>query len=104
MSKVTKTLARLLRGNADSNLRFDDLRAVLTNLGFDERIRGDLHIFTHPDVADILNLQPRNGMAKPYQVRQVRTLLTSSELAGVPEEDSNEGETELEVPEQDDGQ
>ncbi|WP_390676377.1 SUKH-3 domain-containing protein [Aquisphaera giovannonii] len=33
VSKVSKTLDRVLRGAADSNIRFDDLRALLTHLG-----------------------------------------------------------------------
>ena len=59
MSKVGKTLDRVLWGNADANIRFDDLRAVLSHLGFAERIRGDHHIFHRDSVAEILNLQPR---------------------------------------------
>ena len=72
MSKVTKTLDRVIRGNADANIRFDDLCSLLVHLGFDERIRGGDHIFTRDGVVEILNLQPRGGKAKPYQVKQVR--------------------------------
>lgn len=85
MSKLTKTLARVLRGNADANIRFDDLRSLLVHLGFTERVRGDHHIFTRDGVPEILNLQPRGGKAKPYQVKQVRGVLTSAGLAGEPE-------------------
>ena len=56
MGKVAKTLDRVLRGNADANLRFDDLCALLSHLGFAERIRGDHHIFTRDGVPEILNL------------------------------------------------
>jgi hypothetical protein len=59
MSKVRKTLNRILRGTADANIRFDDLRAVLSSLG----IRGDHHIFSRTGVVEILNLQPRDGKA-----------------------------------------
>jgi hypothetical protein len=69
VSKVTKTLDKVLRGSADANIRFGDLRAMLRHLGFAERIRGDHHIFTRDDVAEILNLQPRGAMAKAYQVK-----------------------------------
>ncbi len=88
MSKPAKILARVLRGNADANIRFDDLRALLLHLGFQERIRGDHHIFTRDGVAEILNLQPRAGKAKPYQVKQVRGVVTAHGLAGAlePEE------------------
>ena len=84
MSKVGKTLDRVLRGNADANIRFDDLRAVLSHLGFAERIRGDHYIFHRDGVAEILNLQSRAGKAKVYQVKQVRVVITSYGLAEEP--------------------
>jgi hypothetical protein len=88
VSKVTKTLDRVLRGNADANIRFADLRTLLSHLGFEERIRGDHHIFAREGVPEILNLQPRGGKAKSYQVKQVRGVLLSYRLAGEPEPDS----------------
>jgi len=44
-------------------------------LGFDERIRGDHHIFTKNGVEEILNIQPINAKAKAYQVKQVRNII-----------------------------
>jgi hypothetical protein len=87
MSKVAKTLERVLRGNADANIRFGDLCTLLIHLGFTERVRGDHHIFTHAGVSEILNLQPRGDKAKAYQVKQVRSVLTSYGLVGEPESD-----------------
>ena len=52
MSKVTKTLERVLRGTADANIRFGDLCALLQHLGFVERVRGDHHIFTREEKGD----------------------------------------------------
>ena len=75
-------LIRVLRGSSDANIRFGDLRALLLKLGFTERIRGSHHIFTRPDVTEILNLQERNSTAKPYQVKQVRKILVQYRLAG----------------------
>ncbi|OJW07064.1 MAG: toxin HicA [Planctomycetales bacterium 71-10] len=80
MNGVSKTLNRILRGTSDSSIRFDDLRAVLLHLGFDERIRVGHHIFTRDDVPEILNLQPRGAQAKPYQIKQVRTVLVARGL------------------------
>jgi hypothetical protein len=94
VSKVEKTLERVLRGNADTNIRFGDLCALLSHLGFAERVRGDHHIFTRDGVAEILNLQPRGSKAKAYQVRQVRSVLTSYGLAGEPEAEEPETEEE----------
>jgi hypothetical protein len=41
----------------DANIRFSELRALLSRLGFAERIKGSHHIFTRDGVAEILNLQ-----------------------------------------------
>jgi hypothetical protein len=74
-------LARVLSGSSDASIRFNDLRALLLRSGFDERTRGSHHIFTQSGVDEILNLQPRGSMAKPYQVRQVRGVLVRYKLA-----------------------
>jgi hypothetical protein len=73
-------LDRVLRGTADANIRFDDLRALLISLKFSERIKGDHHIFTRPAIEDILNIQPRGALAKPYQVKQVRKVIVRYRL------------------------
>jgi len=74
-------LLQVLRGSSDANVRFVDLRNLLLRLGFTERIKGSHHIFTHPVVAEILNLQPKNSFAKPYQAKQVRKILFQYRLA-----------------------
>jgi hypothetical protein len=80
MSKHTKTLRQVLLGRADANIAFADLRGLLLALGFDERVRGDHHIFTREDVEEILNLQPVAAKAKVYQVRQVRNMIIKYRL------------------------
>jgi hypothetical protein len=72
----------IVRGTSDANIRFKALCDLLKHLGFRERIRGSHHIFTKVGVEEILNLQPRNGLAKPYQVRQVREVILKYRLAG----------------------
>ena len=52
----------------------------LIRLSFDERIKGDHHIFTREGVEEILNLQPKGSMAKPYQVKQVRNVIVRYKL------------------------
>jgi hypothetical protein len=81
VSKLAKILNRLLYGNADNNLRFDDLRNLLLHFGFSEHVRGSHHIFTLAGIEEIINLQPRGAMAKPYQVKQVRRLIVANGLA-----------------------
>jgi hypothetical protein len=66
-------LQHILSGRSDANIAFDDLRHILLRIGFSERICGDHHIFTKEGIEEILNVQPKGAMAKPYQVKQVRT-------------------------------
>jgi len=78
-----KLLRKIIAGHADANIDFDALCQLLVWLGFEERIRGDHHILARADIAEIVNLQPlASGKAKPYQVKQVRTLLVKHKLAG----------------------
>jgi hypothetical protein len=65
---------------SDANVAFDALQALRGRLGFDERIRGDHHIFSQAGVEEILNLQSRGGKAKPYQVKQVREVILKYNL------------------------
>ena len=76
MTTYRKFLERVLSGRADANIRFDDLRNLLARLGFDERSRGSHHIFVREGVENLINLQKEGHMAKPYQVRQVRAVVT----------------------------
>lgn len=85
MSVFGKALRRLLSGSADANIDFQDLCRVLSHLGFELRIKGSHHIFHREGVPEIINLQPRGSLAKPYQVKQVRDVLTRHHL--VPKDD-----------------
>ncbi|GAB4367127.1 MAG: type II toxin-antitoxin system HicA family toxin [Methylohalobius sp. ZOD2] len=80
MGKYSKLRDKILAGGADTNIEFSSLRQLLTRLGFEERIKGDHYIFTRGDVSEIINLQPRGKKAKPYQVKQVRSILVKHRL------------------------
>jgi hypothetical protein len=80
VGKRSKFFERLMKGQSDSDLRFDDLCQLLVSLGFSERVRGDHHIFTKDGMEEILNLQPKGAQAKTYQVKQVRELINKYRL------------------------
>jgi predicted RNA binding protein YcfA (HicA-like mRNA interferase family) len=75
-------LQRILRGNADAAIPFDDLCGLLIALGFETRTRGSHHVFRRPDVEDRINLQREGRHAKVYQVRQVRAVSLRYRLGG----------------------
>ena len=56
-----KTLGKVLSGLADKNIRFQDLKKLLSDFGFSVRIKGDHHIFYKEGVEEIINLQPLSG-------------------------------------------
>ncbi|MGH2959961.1 MAG: type II toxin-antitoxin system HicA family toxin [Solirubrobacterales bacterium] len=82
MAKSDDLLARVLKGTSDAAIPFNELRNLLSRIGFAERIRGSHHIFTKEGVEEILNLQPKGRHAKPYQVKQVRFVVVKYRLAG----------------------
>ncbi len=85
MSKFEKLMQKLLSGFSDRNMDFGELKCILSKLKFEERIKGSHHIYFKEGIEEIINIQPSNGKAKPYQVKQVRELIIKYKLM------SNEG-------------
>jgi predicted RNA binding protein YcfA (HicA-like mRNA interferase family) len=76
MGRAEKLAAKILSGKSDKNFAFNDLCHVLERAGFQLRTgKGSHRIYYKEEVVEIVNIQPRNGKAKPYQVKQVRELL-----------------------------
>lgn len=74
MSKRQKILKKILSGSR--NITFDDFLLVVEGFGFHlSRVNGSHHIFVHPKVRELVNLQNVNGQVKPYQVRQLMELV-----------------------------
>ena len=63
-----KLLGKALSGS--KNLRFGEAVELAKAFGFRlSRTKGSHHIFVHPTVRELVNLQQVDGKAKPYQVR-----------------------------------
>ena len=71
-----------MSGTKDKNISFSDLRTMLERLGFQCRIKGDHFIYTRDDVEEIINIQPSGTQAKPYQVKQIRSIILQYRLGG----------------------
>ncbi len=75
-----KLLMRLARG-ASANVAFADLCGLAERLGFElRRVSGSHHVFVHPDIPQLINLQAVHGQAKPYQIRQLMRLVERYDL------------------------
>jgi hypothetical protein len=78
--KPRALLARLAAGSV-RNVRFADFDRLLTALKFRcTRIAGSHQIYSHPEVPELLNLQPVDGEAKPYQIRQLLRIVERYDL------------------------
>jgi predicted RNA binding protein YcfA (HicA-like mRNA interferase family) len=79
MSTTRKTLQRILAGS--KNVRFSDMIGLVEGFGFRlSRTEGSHHIFVHPDIPELLNLQEVKGQAKSYQMRQFLKLVERHNL------------------------
>ena len=69
-----KLLAKALAGSR--NIRFREAVGLAEAFGFRlSRVKGSHHIFVHPNVPELVNLQDVGGKAKPYQIHQLLELV-----------------------------
>jgi hypothetical protein len=80
MDRDEKLLERLRDFRRDQGWHFEEICHLLQRLGFEMRISGSHHFFSKAGVREKINLQPQNGRAKPYQVRQARAVLEANRL------------------------
>jgi predicted RNA binding protein YcfA (HicA-like mRNA interferase family) len=74
-----KLLEKVLTG--PKNVHFADMISLVEAFGFRlSRVKGSHHIFEHPQIPELVNLQEKNGKAKPYQVRQFLQLVEQYDL------------------------
>ena len=79
-SRDARLVRRILSGRADANIRFAELRRLLRNMGFNERINGSHHIFGGPGIKRPINIQPLGALAKSGQIRQIRAIIKKEAL------------------------
>jgi predicted RNA binding protein YcfA (HicA-like mRNA interferase family) len=90
--KPQKLLKKALSGS--KNIRFDEFVALIMAFGFTlRRVSGSHHIFKHPEVSDLLSVQPsKDSKAKPYQIHQLIALVEEYNLT-LSDEDAEDEET-----------
>ncbi len=74
-----KLLKKILSGS--KNIRFSEAVAIAEAFGFRLDWTSDSHhIFVHPDVPQLLNLQDEKGQVKAYQIRQLLKIIETLNL------------------------
>ena len=74
-----KLLEKIVAG--PKNVQFKDMVLLVEAFGFHlSRVRGSHHMFAHPGIPELVNLQEVNGKAKSYQVRQFLELVEEYDL------------------------
>lgn len=77
--KKEKLLKKIMSGG--KNISFNDMVKLVEAYGFRlHRINGSHHIFNHPQVDEIVNLQNAKGKARIYQVKQILSLIEKYDL------------------------
>lgn len=77
--KTRKLLEKALSGSR--SIRFAEMRTLVEAFGFRlVRVSGSHHIFVHPAILELVNIQNQKGKAKPYQIRQFLQLVEQYDL------------------------
>lgn len=70
MTKTAKLYAWIL-ANPRASIPFRDFERLVIAFGFVlRRTTGSHRQFAHPDIPDVINIQPRGKEAKSYQIQQ----------------------------------
>ena len=79
MMDKKKLLQKIISGSR--NVRFKEAVRLAEAFGFKlDRVSGSHHIFVHPGIPELLNLQNVAGKAKPYQLKQLIKIVEKHNL------------------------
>lgn len=79
MGKKHKLLKQILA--CSKNVAFTDFVSLIESFGFNlSRVSGSHHIFVHPIIKELVNIQNAKGQAKPYQIKQFLALVEKYNL------------------------
>jgi predicted RNA binding protein YcfA (HicA-like mRNA interferase family) len=72
--KKLKMIQKLLSGS--KNIRFGEACACAEAFGFRlSRVSGSHHVYAHPEIPELINLQNVGGKAKGYQIKQLLQII-----------------------------
>lgn len=56
--------------SGSKNINFNDIVTLVEAFGFTlSRVNGSHHIFIHPQISELVNIQNAKGKAKPYKCK-----------------------------------
>lgn len=81
MSRYNKIRADILSGKSDKNITEEDMRFFLSKIGaVHKRTTGSHFQYSIDNVPELINIQPKNGKIKPYQVKQIRNIVKAYKI------------------------
>ncbi|MCI8874160.1 MAG: type II toxin-antitoxin system HicA family toxin [Lachnospiraceae bacterium] len=81
MSRYDKIRSDILSGKCDKNISETDMRFFLDKIGAVNRRTNGSHIqYTIDNIPELINIQPKNGKIKPYQVKEIRNIVKKYRL------------------------
>jgi hypothetical protein len=78
MGNWKKTLEKLMSGQADAGIGYEDLCHLLKRLGYTSKQSGSHNVFRKAG-CQFINVQNSAGKAKSYQVAQIREILSNEQ-------------------------
>ena len=83
MSRYDKIRSDILSGKCDKNISETDMSFFLDKIGvMHKRTNGSHMQYTIDNVPELINIQPKNGKIKPYQVKEIRNIVKKYKLGG----------------------
>ena len=81
MSRYSKIRADILSGKSDTNISEEDMCFFLSKIGaVHRRTKGSHFQYSIDNVPELINIQPKGGKIKPYQVKEIRNLVIEYRL------------------------
>lgn len=81
MSRYGKIRAEILSGKSDKNISEEDMVFFLSKIGaIHRRTKGSHMQYSIEDIPELINIQPKNGKIKPYQVKEIRNIVNKYKL------------------------
>lgn len=81
MSQYEKIRSDVLSGKCDKNISEADMKFFLSKIGATHKRTAGSHIqYTIDNIPELINIQPKNGKIKPYQVKEIRNIVNKYRL------------------------